>query len=95
MRELSVIKQHLVDRKTRVLERCKEPMPQVHRNWKIHELIPAIDRAIRRIDDGFGYGLCIECSDLIDDQRLLRIPETERCVVCQNELEQRQKWKKN
>ena len=41
-----------------------------------------VEAALARIDQG-GYGICIDCGDDIDHQRLRAQPTAERCYDCQ------------
>ncbi|MFH1401909.1 MAG: TraR/DksA C4-type zinc finger protein [Parcubacteria group bacterium] len=41
------------------------------------------DAAIRRMDEGTGYGICIDCREPIGFARLELIPEAKRCTPCQ------------
>jgi DnaK suppressor protein len=42
--------------------------------------------ALERLENG-EYGVCVECSETIKDARLRAMPEVERCVPCQEEVE--------
>jgi RNA polymerase-binding protein DksA len=48
--------------------------------------IRAIDAALLRIAQG-GYGVCTECGEAIDIQRLQAAPTVQRCVPCQTRFE--------
>ena len=45
-----------------------------------------IDAALRRIDDG-SYGLCCDCEEPINPQRLAFDPTVLRCVDCAGKFE--------
>jgi DnaK suppressor protein len=45
-----------------------------------------IEAALNRIGDG-SFGICVGCSDEIQDQRLQALPWTQFCLRCQSELE--------
>lgn len=47
-----------------------------------------IDAALLRIADG-NYGVCIDCRDEIEAQRLEAYPTANRCTPCQTTYEQR------
>jgi DnaK suppressor protein len=47
-----------------------------------------IEAALKRIADG-SFGICVECSDKIKDQRLQALPWTQFCLRCQGKLEQK------
>ncbi len=47
-----------------------------------------IDAALLRIADG-NYGVCIDCRDEIEAQRLEAYPTAKRCIPCQTTYEQR------
>lgn len=53
------------------------------------EEILKIDEAIERLDKG-RYGLCLECGEEIDRERLELRPFTRYCIDCKIELEQRE-----
>lgn len=42
--------------------------------------------AMQRIEQG-TYGVCVECGEKIDADRLMAIPSTERCIDCAQKLE--------
>lgn len=44
--------------------------------------------ALARFNDGI-YGVCIDCAQPIDLQRLTAIPAAARCMACQTQLESR------
>lgn len=47
----------------------------------------SIEAALLRIEDG-TFGVCDNCSDDIAPRRLQALPWTERCLHCQEKLEQ-------
>lgn len=47
-----------------------------------------IVRALKMIDDG-TYGICTDCSKEISEKRLNSYPNATRCVVCQEEFEEK------
>jgi DnaK suppressor protein len=47
-----------------------------------------IEAALKRIADG-SFGICVGCSDEIQDQRLQALPWTQFCLRCQGELEEK------
>ena len=51
------------------------------------ELLQQIDGALQRIEDG-AFGNCLNCSDLISEQRLQAVPWARYCIDCQ-ELEEK------
>lgn len=44
--------------------------------------------ALARLNDG-TYGICIDCAQRIDLQRLTAIPAAARCMACQTQFESR------
>lgn len=50
--------------------------------------IREIERALQRLAEG-NYGICIECGDNIDPERLEVNPSAVRCLECQREFEAR------
>lgn len=49
-----------------------------------------IDVAIQRIDDG-EYGICLDCEEVIPEDRLTIRPTSVRCMPCKELLERRSK----
>ncbi len=45
-----------------------------------------IVRALEKIEDG-SYGICVDCGEPISAKRLKSFPNAERCLVCQEEYE--------
>lgn len=43
--------------------------------------------ALERLDSG-SYGMCIDCGDKINEDRLTFRPEAARCLPCQEKFEQ-------
>lgn len=79
---------HLQNKRAEALRRIDldHGMPEAHREWKRNDLLPMIDAALARINDG-TYGICIDCGEMISRRRLERRPEVPRCVPCQREVE--------
>ncbi len=50
------------------------------------EMLFALDKAIRRIDEG-SYGKCDICGNNISKQRLKAMPQAENCIECQEKEE--------
>ncbi len=50
-------------------------------------LLNAIDKALMRIEKK-TYGKCLGCGKLIEKKRLLAIPYTDFCLLCQEQLEE-------
>lgn len=69
------------------------PLLPEARRYKEEEHIPQIIAAIERIDNG-TYGYCLDCSDEIPEDRLLRHPHVLRCVPCQKAYENETKRRK-
>ena len=59
----------------------------VHLSRSAEEL-DRIDAALARIADG-SYGMCLDCEDPIDAQRLDAYPAALRCADCQEAFEKR------
>lgn len=47
-----------------------------------------LNRAIEKIEDG-TYGICVDCDGPISEKRLSSFPNAERCLVCQEEFEEK------
>jgi len=57
-------------------------------NEKEREKLQEISEALKRIDEGV-YGRCITCGKLIEEKRLMAIPEAKMCIVCKSAEEKR------
>ena len=55
---------------------------------KEREKLQEISEALKRIDEGV-YGRCITCGMLIEEKRLMAIPEAKMCIVCKSAEEKR------
>lgn len=47
-----------------------------------------IVQALSKIEDG-TYGICIDCGRLIGEKRLKSSPNSSRCLMCQEQFEER------
>jgi len=45
-----------------------------------------IVRALEKIEDG-SYGICVDCDNPISEKRLESFPNAGRCLICQEEYE--------
>ena len=52
----------------------------------IHEQLVDVDAALTRLDAG-TYGVCEDCHERIDAERLRALPRARRCVPCQRRTE--------
>ncbi len=61
---------------------CKddEVARQNHTATKV--LLEDTKAALKRIKEG-RYGICVDCTDAISEDRLIARPEASRCVACQ------------
>lgn len=50
-----------------------------------------IEVALEKIKSGNKYGICLNCGQPIDPERLLIVPEAQYCVPCKTKLERRQR----
>ena len=50
------------------------------------DFIKKLDEALERIDRG-TYGICVICGELIEKQRLLAVPITQKHVLCKNKTQ--------
>ncbi len=57
------------------------------------KLLTKIQEALDRIEDG-TFGLCIECDELIDKERLDIRPVTTLCIACKKEQEEEERYKR-
>lgn len=63
-------------------------MPQKHSLYKIRDLLPAIEKAIVKIEGSPElYGICEKCNNEIPQERLEIFPEAAFCIHCQNKKE--------
>lgn len=77
------VRDRLLHKRRTALTRANESetMPNQHRTYKYDDLIPKIDRALKRVDDG-TYGKCTQCGEAISLDRLSVLPEAEHCMEC-------------
>ncbi len=54
---------------------------------RLHEY-QMVMKALEMIDNG-TYGICIECGNPIAEKRLMLFPNSTRCLVCQEALEEK------
>jgi RNA polymerase-binding transcription factor DksA len=52
---------------------------------KVHR----IEAALHKLDAGAGFGVCQQCGNAIQPERLELLPYAELCVNCQRQLERR------
>lgn len=50
------------------------------------DFIKKLEEALERIDRG-TYGICVVCGDLIEKQRLMAVPITQKHVLCKNKTQ--------
>jgi RNA polymerase-binding transcription factor DksA len=50
------------------------------------DFIKKLDEALERIDRGI-YGICVVCGELIEKQRLMAVPITQKHVSCKNKTQ--------
>jgi len=48
-----------------------------------------IIKALEKIENG-TYGICVECGKPISEKRLKSFPNAARCLICQEEFEEKQ-----
>lgn len=53
-------------------------------------LLRLVKLALRRIDDGGGYGTCMHCDEDINPKRLQAVPWTPYCIECQEMADRNQ-----
>jgi sigma-B regulation protein RsbU (phosphoserine phosphatase) len=70
-----LIREQLIDRRRKLREARKAPM----REARLEQLIEDVDAALRRLDEG-TYGLCRECQEPIETDRLMADPLLEFCL---------------
>ncbi|MGD9562075.1 MAG: SpoIIE family protein phosphatase [Pyrinomonadaceae bacterium] len=80
----SMIHQQLLDRRQR-LERARE---QTDANDDFTRLLTEVDAALLKLENG-SYGVCIDCHDAVEPDRLLSDPLMTVCLGCLTEHQQR------
>ncbi len=60
---------------------------------KEKEKIEMIDAALKRIENG-TYGKCIDCNEDINEERLMALPYSTRCMTCRTKFEEKQRRKR-
>lgn len=82
---------HLQNKRLAVEKSLREyghTMPEDHKIHKITVMIPAIEKAIAKIDSTPEiYGYCEDCGEQIYEKRLSKLPESACCTKCQSEKE--------
>lgn len=81
--ELSAYDNHPADLGSETFERSKDTALADHTRF----LLEQIDSALEKIANG-SYGLCEDCGQAIDVERLQAVPYTTRCHNCQQSREQ-------
>lgn len=77
--ENSVYSLHMADQGTDAMEREKDFLQA----QRLNDYVKKLDEAMKRIEDG-SYGVCVVCDRLIEKQRLLAVPVTQKHVDCKN-----------
>lgn len=77
--ENSVYSLHMADQGTDAMEREKDFLQA----QRLNDYIKKLDEAMHRIVDG-TYGVCVVCGKLIEKQRLIAVPVTQKHVDCKN-----------
>jgi RNA polymerase-binding transcription factor DksA len=70
---------HMAEQGTDAMEREKAFLQAQRTN----DYIKKLDEALKRIDEG-TYGVCVICNRLIEKQRLIAVPVTQKHVSCKN-----------
>lgn len=79
-------------------EASDEADPDIAEREKILALIQNLERKVEEIDYAIEtaqkgrYGICEECGQPIDPERLALLPETTLCVRCKQQREKRRAW---
>ncbi len=50
-------------------------------------ILNLVDEALKRVKNG-GFGLCVQCSEEIQQKRIEAVPWTRHCISCQEKQEQ-------
>jgi DnaK suppressor protein len=77
--ENSVYSLHMADQGTDAMEREKDFLQA----QRLNDYIKKLDEAMKRIEDA-TYGACVVCGKLIEKQRLVAVPVTQKHVDCKN-----------
>jgi len=86
--DLSAYSYHMADLGTDAMEREKTFLFAS----KSGRLLYHIDEALRRLRSG-AFGKCLECGEMISEERLLAVPHARLCIKCK-EVEENQKNQK-
>ena len=67
-------------------------LPEREKNLSLlatfEERLEEIDLALDKLSDG-RYGICLNCGNPIDPERLAIVPEAQYCVPCKSKMERR------
>jgi RNA polymerase-binding protein DksA len=74
--------QHMADSATPMLNREID----VSLEENARNVLAQIDRALQKLDEG-SYGICDNCGQTINDERLEVVPYATLCVECKRRLE--------
>ncbi len=83
--------EYLAQQEGRILDRirrCERVVEggRLDASLKANHVLPAQRLALTRLRNGI-YGVCLDCEDPIDPNRLEKVPAALRCVECQTESE--------
>jgi DnaK suppressor protein len=75
--DLSAYSYHMADQGTDAMEREKAFLFASREGRFLYHL----NQALLRIEDG-SYGICHECGEIIDEERLEAVPHARLCIAC-------------
>lgn len=69
-------------------------LPEREKNFSLiatfEERLKEIDLALEELESGGArYGICLQCDEMIPNERLSLFPEARHCVPCKEKLERR------
>ena len=82
--DLSAYSFHMADQGTDAMEREKAFLFASREGRFLYHL----DQALLRIQDG-SYGICHECGEPIDEERLEAVPHARLCIACKEAEDER------
>ena len=82
------IQQH-AEQMDQILAMVETERTALDRDREVRQL-RQLDAALAAVKDG-SYGVCVDCEEPIASRRLELVPEADRCVVCQQAKDERDK----
>ena len=82
MDNLESIRRTLLDRKTQLRKKLEDPTVAGRKKTYASEVeLPRVEAALERLQSG-TYGVCLECGQAIEADRLTAMPDIHTCKSC-------------